>query len=135
MAEQDERRAQTTEDAPGGLFAAVKGVLATLIATGATRLELLSTDLDAERERLTSIFLFGLCAVLLFVIGLVFCALFVVLLYWDTHRTAAAALVLLALFGGGGAAAAITVYKVRHKPRLFAASLAELRRDVSELRT
>ena len=50
---------------PGGLFASLKALLATLIAIGHNRLELFSTELQEEIARAASILLWALAALLL----------------------------------------------------------------------
>ena len=105
----------------GGLFNSVKTMVSTLLAIVQTRAELLSTELEEERIRLTSMLAWGFVT-LLFVLAL-----------WDDHRLLAvgipAAVFLLAAF----AAARVAASKAQAKPKLFSASLAELARDRERL--
>lgn len=119
---------------PGkGLLESLKTLAGTLVAIVHTRLELFSTDLEEERARLATLFVLMLVALFCIGVGVILAALLIVVAFWDTHR-------LLALGGltglfliGGLSASWIAQYKLRNKPRLFAASLAELYRDGSQL--
>lgn len=118
----------------GGLIASVRRLLATLVATLHTRLELLSTEAEEHLVRLTRLWLLTACALLLFTLGVLFATAFVLILFWDTHRLAAAGLLALAYLGGGVALAWYVRSEARTQPRLFAASLAELNKDRQELK-
>ena len=126
-----------TEKTPGG---SKKGVLesltiltATLVAIAHTRLELLSADLEEEREHLFLLLVLALAALFCLGVGVVLATILLVVAFWDTHRL----LVLGALAGFflvvGMAAWGFAMHKVRTKPRLFAASLSELFKDRQQL--
>src|SRR4030042_2310784 len=70
----------------GGLFDSVKVLTATLMAIAHTRLELLSTELEEERVRLSSMLVWTLVSLFCAGLGVVLATLFVVLVLWDTHR-------------------------------------------------
>jgi uncharacterized membrane protein YqjE len=117
----------------GGLFDSLKVLAATLLAIAHTRLELLSTELEEERVRLSSMLVWTLVALFCAGLGVVLATLFVVLALWDTHRLLALGIPAI-LFLLGAALAWLAVRgKARAKPRLFAASLAELSKDRKEL--
>jgi uncharacterized membrane protein YqjE len=117
----------------GGLFDSLKALASTLVAMTHTRLDLLSTDLEEDRVRLGSLLVAFMLALFSLGVGVVLLALLVVVAFWDTHR-------LIALGGMAGffmACGLIAWGVARHglktKPRLFAASLAELSKDRHEL--
>ncbi len=117
----------------GGLFDSLKGLAASLVAIAHTRLDLLSTDLEEERARLVSVLVMLFVALFCLGVGVVLLAILVAVVFWDTHR-------LLALGGltgiflvGGAAAFGCARHKLKTKPRLFAASLAELSKDRKHL--
>ena len=116
-----------------GLLESLKTLTGTLVAILHTRLELFSTDLEEERARLATLFMLTLVALFCIGVGVILAALFIVVAFWDTHRL----LVLGGLTGlfllSGLSAAWIAQYKLRTKPRLFAASLAELYQDSTQL--
>jgi uncharacterized membrane protein YqjE len=116
-----------------GLFESLKTLAATLLAMAHTRLRLLSTDLEEERERLFSVVVAGLVALFCLEVGVVLVTVFVVVSFWDGNRLLAlgtlAGLFLLA----GLLALARILYQLKTKPRLFNATLAELAKDREQL--
>jgi uncharacterized membrane protein YqjE len=126
-----------SEEAPGetrGLFDSLKGLAATLVAIAHTRLDLLSTDLEEERERLMSVLAMMLVALFCLGVGTVLLAILVAVVFWDSHRLLALTGLTGFFLAGGAAALGIARLKLRAKPKLFAASLAELSRDRQALR-
>jgi|ERR1700690_250384 uncharacterized membrane protein YqjE len=124
------------EKTPGGgrgLLESLTTLAATLVAIAHTRLGLLSADLEEEREHVFSLLVFALAALFFLGVGVVLATILLVVAFWDTHRL----LVLGALAGfflaAGMAAWGFAMYKARTKPRLFAASLAELIKDRQQL--
>jgi uncharacterized membrane protein YqjE len=120
---------------PGGLFNSVKAMAASLLAIAHTRLELFSVELEEEWMRVSSILTWSLIALFCAGIGIVFATLFLVFALWGTHPLLALSVpaVLFLLFA---ALAWRTVSaKVRVKPRLFSASLAELAKDRERLKS
>lgn len=106
---------------------------ATLVAMAHTRLELLSADLEEEREHFFSLLVLSLATLFFLGVGMVLVAILLVAVFWDTHRL----LVLGSLAGlflaAGVAAWMFARHKVKTKPRLFAASLSELLKDRQQL--
>jgi len=124
------------EEVPGsgrGLYESLKTLAATLVAIGHTRLELLSTELEEERERVQSMLISSLVALFCLGLGALLTTLLIVVAFWDTHRLLVVGL-LAALFLTAGAAAWMSaLHKARIKPRLFQASLSELVKDREHL--
>jgi uncharacterized membrane protein YqjE len=117
----------------GGLFDSLKVLTATLITIAHTRLELLSTELEEERVRLSSMLVWMLVALFCAGLGVVLATLFVVLALWDTHRLLALGIPAILFILGAALAWLVVRGKARAKPRLFAASLTELSKDRKEL--
>lgn len=117
----------------GGLFDSLKTLSATLVAIGRTRLELLSVDIEEERVWLTSMLAWALGALFCAALSIVLALLFIVVAFWDTHRLLALAIPALLLMLGAVAAGKVVQEKMRAKPRLFAASIAELSKDQEHL--
>jgi len=111
----------------------LKVLAATLLAIAHTRLELLSTELEEERVRLSSMLVWTLVALFCAGLGVVLATLFVVLALWDTHRLLALGIPAILFLLGAALAWLVVRGKARAKPRLFAASLTELSRDRKEL--
>ena len=116
-----------------GLFDSLTALAATLVAIAKTRLELLSTDFEEDRQHLISLLVMVLAALFFLTVGVVLATLLLVAVFWDTHRL----LVLGSLAGfflaAGVAAFAYAIHKAKAKPRLFASSLSELVKDQQHL--
>jgi uncharacterized membrane protein YqjE len=98
-----------------------------------TRLELLATEVEEERVRLGRLLLLGAAAAFFLALGILTLTLFVIVLFWDTHRLVVSGL-LAALYLGAGLALAFAARReARARPRLFAASLSELAKDRERL--
>ena len=117
----------------GWPFDSVKAIAATLLAIAHTRLELLSTELEEERVWLISTLVWTFVALFCAGIGVVLATLFIVVVLWDTYRLLALGISAILFLLGALLAWRIVRKKARAKPRLFAASLAELSKDHEEL--
>lgn len=116
-----------------GLLASLTALASTLVAIAHTRLDLLSSDLEEEREHVLSLLVLSLTALFFLGIGVLLATLLVVVAFWDTYRLPVLA-VLAGLFLAAGVAAwRIALHKTRTKPRLFAASMSELLKDRQQL--
>jgi uncharacterized membrane protein YqjE len=124
------------EKRPGasrGLLDSLTALAATLVAIAHTRLDLLSADLEEEREHFFSLLVLAAAALFCLGVGAVLATILLVVAFWDLHR-----LLVLGVLAGfflalGMAAWGIALYKARNKPRLFAASLGELLKDRQQL--
>ncbi len=116
-----------------GSFAALKRLLATLVAIGKTRFELLSVELQEEKLRLLSLLLLALAALFLLGVGLVLAVAFLAVAFWEQRVIvfALAAFLFLAASGVCGMRALATA---RRASPVFAQSLAELDTDLSRLK-
>jgi uncharacterized membrane protein YqjE len=117
------------------IFAAAGRIATTLAAMAATRLELAAVEVQEEARRLLGYLAWTLLAACLTAGAVMLAALFVILLFWDTHRLSAVAAMAVVL----GSLGALLFLKVRAgldaRPALLAATLAELRNDVDLIRT
>lgn len=125
--------AEESQAAAGGLFDSLRTLSVGLVGIVHTRLELLSTDIAEEREHLIRLLVLVLLALFCLGVGVVLLAMLIVVAFWESHR-------LLALGGVTGffliAAAGmawLALHWSRTRPRLFAASLAELSKDRQHL--
>jgi uncharacterized membrane protein YqjE len=116
-----------------GVLDAAKRMLATLIALVHTRLELFTTEIEEEIQRAASILLWALVALFFGSLTVLFLAVTVLIIFWDTNRILAASLitasflVLTLVFG------LLARARLRAKPRFMAASIEELKRDKEAL--
>ena len=125
------------DSAPGGqapgLLQSLRNFAATLVALLQTRLELLSTELEEERLRLSQALLWACVALAFFVLGVVMLTLFLVVLFWDAHRVLVSGLLAFIYLAIGFAAAFAARDRMRGRSKLFSASLAELAKDREQL--
>lgn len=120
-------------DGREGMFASLKSVAATLLSIGQTRLELLGNEL--ETQKLVALRLLLLAQALVFCagVGVLLVVALLVLLAWE-QRMAVVGIV-AAMFIG----AAVVFYRslmalVRAPEPAFAATLAELKEDIRNLK-
>jgi uncharacterized membrane protein YqjE len=126
--------AEESHAAPGGLLESLRNLSVTLVGIVQTRLELLSTDVAEERERLTSFMVLTLVAVGCLGIGIVLLAILIVVAFWETNRLLALGGLTGLFLSAGVAVGGYAMHRIKTKPRLFAASLTELAKDRQQLR-
>ena len=122
-------------NAPGrtGLFASAKGLLGTGVTLLHNRLELLGVELAEERVRLASMLAYGGAAFLCLAAGLIFLAIFLTVLLWDSNRLLALGVFSALFLGAGVASLLLAMSLAKSGSKLFSASLAELRKDSAAL--
>lgn len=116
-----------------GRFAALKNLLATLLATGKTRAELLVVEVQEEQMRFLSICTKAAAAAFMLVLGLILGVAFLAVVFWEERVLVfglAAAFFLL----GGGVLAVLARQQLSRPGHLFRGSLAELQADIDALR-
>jgi uncharacterized membrane protein YqjE len=116
-----------------GLLGSVTTMATTLVAIAHTRLDLLSTDLEEDRQHLLSLLLLALTALFCLGIGIVITTILLVAAFWETHRMLMLGLLAGSFLVAGGGIFAFALHKAKSKPRLFAASLLELFKDRQHL--
>ena len=119
--------------ARGGLFAALKNSAATLLASGKTRLELLSNELEEEKIRAARMLVMGLGAAFCLSLGVLVLILFLTVLFWESRvfvlGTSGVVLLVFGVYCVAG------FQRARQRPeRMFAASIAELEEDLRQLK-
>ena len=117
------------EGADGAGASSVRSALRTLLSFAETRARLAANEFEEQVLRLLEVGVWAAAALLFSAIALVFIALFVVLVFWDSNRLLAAGLV-AAFFVAGGAVSALMVRAgLAARPKFLAATLAELQKD------
>jgi uncharacterized membrane protein YqjE len=111
------------------MLGSLRELARTLLSFAETRARLAATELEEQAVRLTEILVWILAALFFFGVALVFAAVLIVLLFWDSNRLLAAGLLAALFFGCGAAAAFISRARMRERPRFLAATLAELEQD------
>ncbi len=121
------------ENPPAGVLGSLKGWAATLVGVAYTRLEILSTEIAEEKIRVGQLLLFAVAALFFLGLGIVFAAIFLTVLFWETHRLFILGSLALLFLVAGTLAWRLLLGKTREKSRLFADSLGELVKDRSRL--
>jgi len=107
----------------------LRRLLTQLLALLRVRLELLSAELSSEFHRIVRAIVWALAALLFASIGLLMAAITVVIAFWEQDRLVAS----LWVTGGFVLVALLAVWQswrtLARGPKLFAATLEELRRD------
>jgi len=106
-------------------------IATTLVAMARTRLALAAVEAQEETQRVLGYAAWTLLAAFLGAGALMLVALFVIVLFWDSHRL----LAIGAMAGVFALAAAAILLRVRAhlaaRPRMMAATLAELDKDLA----
>lgn len=103
--------------------------LRSLLTYAQTRAALAANEVEEQVLRLIEVALWAVAALLLFSIALVFVALFVVLMFWDTNRLLAAGLVAAAFIAGGAVGVVMARAGLAARPKFLAATIAEFQKD------
>lgn len=117
------------EPASPGLFHPARKLLASLAGLAHTRLELLSTELQEELARLAEILLAAIISLFFAFLGIAFVAVAVMIAVGEEYRLAVAVLFAVLFLLIGGLSAWWMRRAARARPRIFDASLGELRKD------
>jgi len=113
------------------VLAAAGRIATTVAAMAATRLELAAVEVQEAARRLLGWLAWTLLAVCLVAGAIMLAALFVILLFWDTHRLAAVAAMATVLALAGAFLLARVRAGLDATPALLSATMAELRNDVA----
>jgi uncharacterized membrane protein YqjE len=118
---------------PRGVFGSLQRLLATLLELVETRIELVATELEEQRLRFAHMLLAALVTLFLVGMATLFITLFVVVAVGETYRIAvlggfAGLYVILAII-----AAVVWHRCARARPRLFDATISELRKDREQM--
>ena len=116
-----------------GLFTALKNFVATLLAIGKTRAELLVTELEEEKLRFLSLCAKALGALFLLALGVVMTVCCVALAFWE-QRVIVFGIFAVLFVGGGFVLVSSLKRQVSQPSKMFKASLAELEADMAQLR-
>ncbi len=118
---------------PPGLLDSVARLARTALGLARTRLEILATEIEEERIRITQLALAIAGVVFCLQVAFILLVVLLVVLLWDSHVA-----VVLGALGGFFLLAALAGglwlrYLVRGRPKIFASTIAELRKDGDRL--
>jgi uncharacterized membrane protein YqjE len=112
-----------------GLFASVRQLLDTVLASVQNRLALISNEIEQEKLRLFDGLLWAGLALMLLGLAALLLVTFIVVLFWDSYRLQALGGLSLLLLGAGGGLLSVAHTRLRQPGGLFSSSVAELGRD------
>jgi uncharacterized membrane protein YqjE len=124
---------QGPDPAGAGLLESLRTLAVTMIEVVHTRVDIVATEFEEERERLRELVLYGLMALFFAGFGFLLLTLFLIVLFWDTHRLIAVGGFTVLYLGLSAFAAATLKRRLKTRPRLFATTLAELSKDRERL--
>jgi uncharacterized membrane protein YqjE len=127
------RNARAAERPTLGVMDSVRTLLASATHTVRTRLEIISAELEEQREWLQNLMLLAVAGVFCACMGLVLVTLFVVALFWQTHPLAVLGGFSLLYLGVGIWALATLRYKLHARPKFFFTTTQELAKDEEHL--
>ena len=115
------------------LLESLRNLVRTFLAIVQTRLEIFASEIDEQRALLARIAVLSAIAAFCLGLAVILLVLFVVVLFWDTNRLLAIG-VLAGVFAAGGIVACLMLRSaITGRPKLLAATLAELRKDRTKL--
>lgn len=116
-----------------GLFAALKGIAATLLDTGRTRLELLGNEIEEEKLRALHQLLLAQVVMFCFGTGALLAVAWLTVLFWDSKVLLIGGFATL-FVGLGGIFLRVFLAASQRPQPVFASSLAELEEDLRQLK-
>jgi uncharacterized membrane protein YqjE len=117
----------------GGFFDSLRAVMASFVGLLQTRLDLASTEIEEERERLKELMLLAAISIFCVSLGVILLTGLVVIVFWETHRFSVLGGLALTYLAAGATAGLVLRKKAAARPRLFAATCAELAKDRERL--
>lgn len=118
----------------GGLLSSLKNIAATLLASGRTRLELLSNEIEEGKLRAIQLGMLAGGALFCFAMGIVLVVALLVALFWE-QRLAVLGIFSAVFLALGGYFLVRLKQDSRRPDKIFSASLAELEEDLRQLRS
>jgi uncharacterized membrane protein YqjE len=128
-----ERPKEEVGPRPRGVFGSFQRLLATLLELVETRVALVATELEEQRLRFGQLLLAALVTLFLLGMATIFITLYVVAAFWETNRIAVLGGFALLYLVLAAIAAAVWYRCAKARPRLFDATISELRKDREQL--
>ena len=126
---------EASENRSKGFLNPLMTLLAKFVGLVHTRLDLISTELEEEGERLKEITLLGLLSLFCLSLGMIFVTLLIVVIFWETHRLYVLGGFALLYLTLGLVLGLMARRKAISKPRLLSQTLSELAKDRERLRS
>lgn len=116
-----------------GLAGSVRQLAGSMLRVLSTRLEILSTEIAEERIHFTRLLLVSLVALFCLVAGTLLGVLFLILTVGAEHQLAAIGISALSLLVVAIGSALWLFWWLKHRPPMFASTIAELQKDRDRL--
>ena len=116
-----------------GLLGSIKRLLSSLTQIASVRLELLANELQEERLHLERRLVYFFAALACFGMTILLLTVFIVVLFWDSHRLLAMGGLSVVFFVAGVMLVMRMQQMALKKSKLFADSLAEFVKDGEQL--
>lgn len=119
---------------PSGVIDSVRSFMASWVAVIKTRVEILSLEIEEQREWMQQIVLLAVAALFCASLGMILVTLLVVAAFWETDGRLWVIGGFALLYVGGGIALGLSLKsKLHNKPKIFAATAEELGKDYATL--
>lgn len=126
---------ESSRGAASGLLGSVRVLADNLLGSVQDRIELISVELQEEKQRLIQIFIWISAAIFTGMMAIAFASFTVVFLFWESARVPA--LVSVTVLYTAAAVAIVLTFRriIARQPRPFAGSLQELKNDRACIQT
>jgi uncharacterized membrane protein YqjE len=125
-------------DSPGapapGLLGSARRLLRTSLGLLATRLQILGTEVEEEQVRFSELVLLLAAIVFCFFTAVLLAVVFVVVLFWETHRLATLGVFTTVFFAAGIVGLVMLQRRRQRRTKLFAGTLGEIAKDLERIR-
>lgn len=111
------------------LLKSLKALGITLTQILHTRLELFSLDVKEAKIRFVSVLILGAFSVLLLSLGIILGVFWLIITFWEFDRLFVMGGLTALLLGSGLILMVMLFWKLRHGPKLFESTIAELTKD------
>lgn len=117
------------ETASSGLLSSIRSLADNLLGSVHDRIELISVELQEEKQRLVQLFIWISVAIFTGMMAIAFASFTVVYVFWESARLPV--LITLTLLYTGAAVGTVLMLRrqISRQPKPFAASLQEIRND------
>lgn len=117
-----------------GLLQSLKAYFAAWVDLLAIRVELLSTELEEEKQRVQQLLILAVAAAVCLAFGALLVTFLVVAIFWETdYRLAVLGAFAVLYLAAGAVAAVVAARKSKARPKLLSATLGELAKDLNQL--
>jgi uncharacterized membrane protein YqjE len=122
-----------TSTQASGVIDSIRLFLASWIAVIRTRVDILSLEIEEQREWIEQLVLLAVASLFCISLGLILLTMLIVVAFWETHRLWVLGAFSFLYLAGGVALWLSLRGKMKSKPRMFASTASELEKDFAAL--